>query len=65
MILEKLEIFNYGPFSSPATLHLNPNITILIGRNDVGKSLVLDLIETLSSQNPAIDFNLSRWPKDL
>lgn len=45
MILKSLTVKNWGPFSSPTTLEVDPGVTVLTGRNDVGKSSLLALIE--------------------
>ncbi|MBN9516928.1 AAA family ATPase, partial [bacterium] len=47
MILERLEAHNYGPFAIPATLELDPEVTVLTGPNDVGKSSLLRLVARL------------------
>jgi predicted ATP-dependent endonuclease of OLD family len=47
MILKRLVIENYGPFSSRTTLEVDDKVTILTGANDVGKSSILRLIQQI------------------
>lgn len=47
VILKKLEIHNYRPFGVPTTIEFESDVTILTGRNDVGKSAILNLIQAL------------------
>lgn len=49
MILKKLEIQGYGPFLDKTSLEIDPNVTVLTGSNDVGKSSILRLIQLLFS----------------
>lgn len=44
MIIESLEILNYGPFAFPTALEIDPEVTVLTGPNDTGKSSVLRLL---------------------
>jgi predicted ATPase len=65
MQIERIEITNYGPFFSPATLELEPEVTVLTGPNDVGKSSVLRLIDRICQNDfstPAgeAEFNYDR-----
>lgn len=65
MILKKLEIQGYGPFSFPTTLHIDDKVTILTGQNDVGKTSILRLIQLLCSNTPTVeeDQNIDRKHK--
>ena len=66
MILEKLLINQFGPFSSPTTLNLSPEVTVLTGANDSGKSSILRLIEILfdnRSNAKKRDYNITRLAK--
>ncbi len=47
MILKKLQINHYGPFSQMTTIDIDPEVTILTGRNDVGKSAILNVIKAI------------------
>ena len=47
MILKSITPKNVGPFDGSSTLHLEPDVTVLTGPNDVGKSLALRAIELL------------------
>ena len=47
MILRKLRIQGFGPFHTEETIYIEPDVTILTGRNDTGKSTVLKAIELL------------------
>jgi ABC-type Mn2+/Zn2+ transport system ATPase subunit len=51
VILESIEPHNYGPFAFPVTLQLEPDVTVLTGPNDTGKSSLLKLIARISSMN--------------
>jgi ABC-type cobalamin/Fe3+-siderophores transport system ATPase subunit len=44
MFIESIQPLNYGPFSGSVTLHLEPDVTVLTGPNDVGKSSLLKLM---------------------
>ncbi len=45
VILKTITPRNFGPFASETTLELDPEVTVLTGPNDAGKSLALRLIE--------------------
>ncbi len=47
MILKSITPQHFGPFGHEATLQLDPEVTVLTGPNDVGKSLTLRAIELL------------------
>jgi hypothetical protein len=47
MILQSIEPHNFGPFSSSSVLKIEPDVTILTGQNDTGKSSILRLIELI------------------
>jgi predicted ATPase len=49
VILESLETQNYGPFAVPVTLELDPEVTVLTGANDTGKSSLLRLLSRIST----------------
>lgn len=53
MILKKLTVQGYGPFYQSATLELDPQVTILTGKNDVGKSALLRLIHMICNGTKA------------
>ena len=73
MLLKKLVIENYGPFSSRAELDIEEDVTVLTGQNDVGKSAVLRLIQQICEGREANEdeVNVDRryesnvaWQKD-
>ncbi len=47
MILKKLVIHGYGPFSTPTSIDIDENVTVFTGQNDVGKSSILRLIRLI------------------
>ncbi len=47
MLLAKLVIKNYGPFSVDTELRFEPDVTVLTGANDTGKTSVLNLVGRL------------------
>ena len=51
VILKSIAIQNFGPFASETILHLDPEVTVLTGPNDAGKSLALRAIEILCTHN--------------
>lgn len=51
MILKSIKPQNFGPFAAETTLQLDPEVTVLTGPNDAGKSLALRAIEVLCTQN--------------
>lgn len=53
MILTELTIQGFGPFYKPATIKIDPEVTILTGRNDVGKTAILDAIKVMFDQERA------------
>jgi predicted ATP-dependent endonuclease of OLD family len=48
MRLSSVEILGYRSFSHRAVLHLDPNVTIIIGANDHGKTNLLDALTHLN-----------------
>lgn len=51
MILKSIIPQNLGPFGADTTLHIAPEVTILTGPNDAGKTLALRAIEILCTPN--------------
>lgn len=51
MILKRLVVQNFGPFALPTHIEVEPDITIITGQNDVGKSSLLRLIELVCNGN--------------
>ncbi len=49
MKIDKIKISNFGPFLGGHTLELEPDVTVLTGANDVGKSCLLDLLALVCS----------------
>jgi len=58
-MLISLRVENFGPFES-ATIEIKP-LTILIGKNYVGKSLLLYLLWTLTSAYSSFEEVKSEW----
>ena len=52
MILTKLKLQGFRPFFEEATLEIRPDLTVLTGANDAGKSAVLDIVKRLSEDVP-------------
>lgn len=50
MIIKKMSFSGLGPFANDAHLDLDPNVTVLTGANDTGKSFVLDMLSLVSVQ---------------
>ena len=48
MILRELRIKGFRSFSEEEILEITPNVTVLTGPNDAGKSAVMDIISRLS-----------------
>jgi hypothetical protein len=48
MRLVSITPLNVGPFDSDATIPLDPEVTVLTGENDCGKSIALRVVELLS-----------------
>ncbi|KPL80624.1 ATP-dependent nuclease [Herpetosiphon geysericola] len=55
MYLKSITIQKFGPFFEPATLILEPSITVLTGRNDTGKSALLRAIQLLYSRKAIVE----------
>jgi len=53
MIVKKIVPLNFGPFSSKTALELDPEVTVLTGCNDTGKSCLIKLIGLMC--------NLEKW----
>ena len=53
MLLKSLEPLKYGPFTSGAILEVEPDVTVLTGPNDTGKSSLLHLIARICSTEDA------------
>ncbi|MCB0208409.1 MAG: AAA family ATPase [Anaerolineae bacterium] len=45
MILQNIKPHNFGPFASSVELEIEPDITVLTGQNDTGKTCLLRLID--------------------
>lgn len=50
MILKSVRPRNYGPFVGDSVLQVEPDVTVLTGPNDAGKSMVLRAIDLLCSE---------------
>src|SRR4051812_29173970 len=63
MILKSLCIEGYGPFSSQTTLEVDEQLTVLTGRNDVGKTALLRLFQLIcqSATIAQTDVNLDSF----
>ncbi len=60
MILKQLKITGFRPFYNEATLRIEPDITVLTGANDTGKSAVLDIIKRLSFGGTSLQDDANR-----
>lgn len=61
MILKELKIQNFRSFYGEQCLKIEPDVTVLTGANDVGKSAILDMIRMMSGNKeytPQGDANL-------
>lgn len=47
MLFKNLSIKNYGPFSAQTEIDFEPDVTVLTGANDTGKTSLLNLIERI------------------
>lgn len=52
MILQKLVLHGFGPFYEETTIYIEPEVTVLTGRNDTGKTFVLSAIKYLFTDDP-------------
>jgi hypothetical protein len=50
VLLRTIEPRHIGPFAFPTTLHLDPEVTVLTGPNDTGKSCLLRIIRALCTR---------------
>ena len=61
--LQRLELFNWGTFDSPAgevyVASPNGRTTLLVGRNGAGKSTLVDAILTLLVPSPIRNYNVA------
>jgi len=60
MRLAKVDIAGYRSISSQITLHLDPNVTVILGANDHGKSNLLEALSHLNADkvfDPERDLN--------
>ncbi|MEX1028171.1 MAG: AAA family ATPase [Candidatus Paceibacterota bacterium] len=60
MILKSITPKHFGPFAADTTLHLDPEVTVLTGPNDAGKSLALRAIEILCTQSTIDSHEVNR-----
>lgn len=60
MILKSITPRNFGPFAAESALTLDPDVTVLTGPNDVGKSLVLRAIQILCTNVVAEGHDVNR-----
>lgn len=66
MTFETVDILNYGPFAFMAKLRLEPDVTVLTGPNDTGKSSLLRLLaHVCAAKNdyrvPVDEFNFDNF----
>ena len=61
-MLKKLIISGFRPFFEDATLNIEPDVTVLTGANDSGKSAILDIVRRLSTgaEGSEDDINIDR-----
>jgi predicted ATP-dependent endonuclease of OLD family len=60
VILKSITPQHFGPFAAETTLHLDPEVTVLTGPNDAGKSLALRAIEILCTQSTIDNHEVNR-----
>lgn len=60
MILKELKISGYRPFYEEETLKIEPDVTVLTGANDAGKSAILDILLRFWSDRNLGDVNEDR-----
>jgi hypothetical protein len=65
MLIRSVRVLNYGPFAVADTLFLEPDVTVLTGANDVGKSSLLRLLGYIGrldgkAQATSSEFNQDR-----
>lgn len=73
MIIKSINVSNYGPFATSTFIQFDPEVTVLTGANDTGKTSLLCLIEmmwtrgTITEDEVNIDRTLSStvpWDRD-
>jgi len=73
MILKSISPENFGPFVAGTKLEVDPEVTVLTGPNDAGKSLALRAIELLCTRSKLASHEVNRnrvgefpegWQKD-
>ena len=60
MILKELKISGYRPFYEEQTLKIEPDVTVLTGANDVGKSAILNILKQDRGEPSSDDVNEDR-----
>ena len=60
MILKSITPQHFGPFAAETTLHIAPEVTVLTGPNDAGKSFALRAIEILCTQETIDEHEVNR-----
>jgi putative ATP-dependent endonuclease of the OLD family len=58
-MLTAIELRHFGPFAVDTTISIDPDLTILTGPNDVGKSNVLTAIEMFLGKAPAQEHHVN------
>ncbi|MHB0960112.1 MAG: ATP-dependent nuclease [Pirellulaceae bacterium] len=61
MILRSIVPRHFGPFALGTTLQIDPEVTVLTGANDTGKSLALRAIEILCTDKPIESYEVNRY----
>ena len=61
MILRSVEPVNFGPFATRTTLLVEPEVTVLTGANDTGKSTLLRLIRVICTGGVADERDYNRF----
>lgn len=61
MILKSISPENFGPFVAGTTLEVDPEVTVLTGPNDAGKSLALRAIELLCTTSTLASHEVNRY----
>lgn len=65
MILKEVKISGFRPFFEEQTLKIEPDVTVLTGANDVGKSALLDILYRVTPTHNAVTVNEADVNEDM
>lgn len=60
MQIVSIEPQHFGPFATGTRINLEPDVTVLTGANDAGKSAVLRLLQRFCDRQPAVESDVNR-----